>query len=147
MSTCSFPLTFAQYAANSTTATIPAGLFAGRNLTTCIPSVLVSQEYGEFSEMSFFGTFFYFAVNNVTSDGTPDTDINDVFAGVDFAGIATPDNAATMFKQTFYLMSSLTGSAQTFINNQLGGITPTSDANTFSGTSVSDLGQLNENWK
>jgi hypothetical protein len=147
MSTCSFPLTFAQYAANSTTATIPAGLFAGRNSTTCISSFLVSQEFGGFSKMSFYGTFFSYAANNTANDGTPDTDINDVFAGVDFAGIATPDAAATLFKQTFHLMPSLTGSAQTFINNQLGGITPTSDANTFAGTSVSDLDQLNENWK
>jgi hypothetical protein len=147
MSTCSFCLTFGAYAANSTTATIPTRLFAGRNSTTCIPTVLLPQEYGGGSKMSFVGTFLGFADRNLANDGTPDTNINDVFAGADFTGIATPDSAVNIFRQTFHLMPSLTGSAQTFIDSQLGGITPTERLRTFEGTSVSDLDQLNVNWK
>jgi hypothetical protein len=52
-----------------------------------------------------------------------------------------------VFNQTFNGMASLTGEAQTFINNYLGGITPSSPAGTFKNTGVSDLASLANNWK
>jgi hypothetical protein len=133
--TCIFYYTFYGFAMNSTTAVIPTGLFAGRDKTTCPFTSFYAR---------FYLTFVYFAWLNHANDGTPDTDINDVFLGVDFSGLSVDDD---MFRYTFMSMPSLTGSAQTFINNQLGGFVPTERISTFQGTSVTDLDQLTPNWK
>ena len=52
-----------------------------------------------------------------------------------------------VFSKTFYNMRSLTGPAQTFINNKLGGLDPADGAETFTGTAVTDLASLHSNWK
>jgi hypothetical protein len=129
--------TFHNYSYNSTTATIPTELLAGLNLSDCPDDEIPS----------FNGAFSGFAYHNKSNDGTPDTDINDVFAGVNFAGKITASNVYGIFNSTFQSMPSLTGTAQTFIDNQLGGAIPSFRAYTFDGTSVTDLDQLNLNWK
>jgi hypothetical protein len=143
LSTCNFTGVFMYFATNSTTATIPAGLFSGRNSTTC--KTTITEVFGV-SKISFLSTFSYFAYANSASNNTPDTDINDVFTGMNFSGLDMYNSDIFIFKSTFLGMSSLVGSAQTFIDNQLGGIIPTEPAGTFFNTSVSDYSQLHTNW-
>ncbi len=133
-----FNTTFSYYARNSTSGTIPTGLFD--SIDTSGATDLSSM---------FKYTFSSYAHANKTGDSTPDTDINNIWGSADLSGI-TASNAggsSGVFYQTFYNMPSLTGSAQTFINNYLGGINPSSDTDAFYDTGVTDLASLHANWK
>jgi hypothetical protein len=170
-----FSIAFRSFAYNSTIATIPAGLFSSLNTSNgtnfasmfaqtfnfCAPnSTIAAIPDGLFSNLnisrvtSFGGmfnmTFIGFANANDGSGGHT-TDINSIWTdgtnSANFAGKITNQNVAYMFKATFNRMKSLTGSAQTFINNYLGGIVPAQPTGTFAGTNVSDLAQLDPNWK
>jgi hypothetical protein len=141
-----FENTFSGYADNSTTATIPSGLFKNLDLSNAsnVGGIL-------------FGTFEGFASANDGSGGYT-TDINNIWTdgtkSANFAGKITAANASYapgdppgVFSYTFSGMKSLVGSAQTFINNYLGGIVPSQPAKTFNNTGVNDLAQLDPNWK
>lgn len=164
--------TFLGYANNSTTGTIPAGLLSGVNTTNAtntdhlfydmfntyahssiigsIPvnlfngvDLLNSNSYGGMFGQTFLG----YAEQNVF-DGINDTDINNIWGAADFADKVTADNADNIFKATFDSMLSLTGYAQSFIDNYIGvGIVPNSPARTFYNTNVNDYSSLNPNWK
>jgi hypothetical protein len=118
---------------------IPAGLFDAIDTSSAVNLGAM-----------FAGTFYRYAYANKASDATPDTDVNDIWGNANFAGKVTAANAgggSGVFFQTFYQMPSLVGTAQTFIDDKLGGIVPDVDASTFYGTSVSDLASLAANWK
>jgi hypothetical protein len=124
--------TFLYSASNSTSGTIPSGLFNAINTSNA-----TNLSY------MFYATFYGYAYARTTVG----TDVNNIWGSANFAGKVTSDNAANVFLQTFYQMPSLGGVAQTFITNKLGGITPSSSAQTFTGTQVSDLSSLASNWK
>jgi hypothetical protein len=89
-----------------------------------------------------FNVTFY---NSVSSGN-----INDIFDGANIAGVtaANAGGASGVFYQTFYDGLGLTGSAQDFIDEMLGGIVPDNDAQTFFGqTGLSDYNTINANWK
>ena len=132
-----FIQTFSLYAYNSTTGTIPAGLFS--SIDTSRATALTSL---------FSRTFDQYAFANKLG-GTPDTDINTIWGGANLSRVtATNAGGSTgVFYQTFYNMPSLTGTAQTFIDNKLGGINPTGWAYTFTGTGVIDYASLDPNWQ
>jgi hypothetical protein len=147
---CHFDATFRNFAYNSTTAVIPTGLFAGRDKAACLTGIGYGAPVSDYTYqyISFKEIFSGFAGSNHSNDGTPDTNINDIFSGVDFSGLINgTDGSRWVFESTFRNMPSLTGTAQTFIDTQLGGAIPSSRAYTFYGTSVTDLDQLNPNWK
>ena len=145
-----FRTTFARYNRGSAVGSpIPTGLFGFLDLSnaTTLDSI-------------FGGTF----ANYTTSTTDITTDINDIWGGANFAGKITAQNITALdsggicqvdlpgsyngtFCGTFHNMTSLGGSAQTFIDTYLGGITPDFRAYTFSGTQVSDLSSLHANWK
>jgi len=133
-----FKLTFMGYARYSTSATIPTGLFSSVNTSAA------TNLSGMFSS-----TFRMFAYANKANDVTPDTDINDIWGSANLSGItaANAGGASGAFYWTFSMMPSLVGQAQTFINNKLSGIIPTSPAGTFTNSSVSDLTSLHPNWQ
>ena len=161
--------TFSQCAYNSTTATIPAGLFDSISI------------YGNVDDM-FYGTFTNFAYNSTIAsipanlfdfldltnawyangifaytfqnfaamNTTPTTDINSIWGNANFAGQITAGNAGGSIgalTSTFQNVLSITGTAQTFIDNKLGGMVPNAAAGTFYGTSVTDLSSLAANWR
>ena len=171
-----FYCTFYEHAYNSTTATIPTGLFSHidtsdatnvSNLFYCtfhnyayssvsgtIPAALFdSLDLSSASNVT--GLFVYTFRSYAYANTSASTDINSIWGNANFAGRVTATNVAGasgsetsgVFYQTFWWTRSLTGTAQTFINTKLGGITPTYSAQTFTGTQVSDLGSLNANWK
>jgi len=127
-----FTRTFSNYAYNSTSGFIPEGFLSFIDFTTYRNAT------------SFFnGMFENFAYMN----NTPSSDISLVWGDANLAGAITAANASSMLSSTFRNVRSLTGSAQTFINNYLGGINPSSRAYTFDGTQVIDLASLHANWK
>ncbi|MFV0485283.1 MAG: IPT/TIG domain-containing protein [Candidatus Saccharimonadales bacterium] len=126
--------TFNTYATSSTVGTIPVGMFGGLDMTS------VTDFDGVFGQ-----TFLNYAEHNPV--GVNDTDINSIWGTADFAGKITSSNASGIFFSTFYNMTSLVGSAQTFIDGYLGGINPDSQAATFGNTSISDYATINSNWK
>ena len=166
-----FMSTFGSYARNSTTASIPAGLFD--SITTSHLTTLYHTFYTTFAGYAYYSTsatiptgFFDFvdlsSATNVTglfgstfhsyayARTSIGTDINDVWGNANFAGKVTAANVAGfsgVLDKTFYGMRSLGGIAQTFIDTKLGSITPASSAQTFYGTTVSDLSSLHANWK
>jgi glutathionyl-hydroquinone reductase len=136
--TSMFNGTFSSFAYGSTTGTIPTGLFDSIDTTSAI----------NLSGM-FRNTFYEYSYAN-KKGGTPDTDISSIWGNANFAGKMTVANAggtSGVFYRTFYRMPSLVGTAQTFIDNKLGGIIPSSSAQTFTSTGVSDLSLLDANWK
>jgi hypothetical protein len=134
-----FERTFWQFSKSSTIATVPTGLFKSLKL---LRPIATGDRYGIFCS-----AFEYFASANKANDGTPDTDINDIWAGITFSSEALDSLHASMFELTFRGMKSLVGTAQTFIDDKLGGFVPRGDIYTFRDTSVSDLGSLHPNWK
>jgi hypothetical protein len=132
-----FYCTFGDYAYYSSSATIPAGLFS--NIDTGQGTSLTEM---------FGATFLEYANANRLNDGTPDSDINTIWTdGTKSANLTGITAGNDVLRETFYNMQSLTGTAQTFIDTYLGGISPKYDQNTFAGTGVSDLDSLAENWK
>jgi hypothetical protein len=133
-----FASTFNNYAHQSTVGTIPASLLSFINLS--------SANINNVSSI-FSSTFYGFAYANTT----PSTDISAIWGTANLAGKITAANAGTVsgstLSNTFRDVRSVTGSAQTFINNYLGGITPTSRALTFTNTSVTDLNTIDANWR
>jgi len=132
--------TFSYYAANSQSGTIPVKLFNALDFSSA-----------NNVDNLFQSTFRGFAAANVTTT----TDINAIWGNANFAGKITVSNIAYnqagfirgIFARTFENVTSLSGSAQTFINNMLGGINPTVRAYTFAGTSVNDLSTINPFWQ
>jgi len=133
--------TFSYYATNSQSGTIPAKLFNALDLSSAndVDNLLNS-------------TFRGFASANTTTT----TDINVIWGNANFAGKITPSNIVYNYDswvtygvlyRTFENATSLGGSAQTFINNMLGGANPTVRARTFLGTSVNDLSTIHSNWQ
>ncbi|MDR0955569.1 MAG: IPT/TIG domain-containing protein [Candidatus Nomurabacteria bacterium] len=166
-----FQNTFAGlFAYKNAAATIPADLFSG--ISTTNATNLSSMFYGTFEEFGFGvsgsatiptglfstinvpagatvtsmfeSTFFYFQPN-----GTGSTNINDVWQGATLTGLTAANTGGTSgaLYQTFSYMKSLTGTAQTFIDDKLGGLVPASEAKTFANSGVSDLANLDANWK
>lgn len=166
-----FNSTFNSYGYNSTIGTIPTGLFDTIN-TSAVPN-LNSTFQGTLSEYATQSTagaiptgllsfidlssatdvtniFTYMFNSFASSNTTPTTDINDIWGTANFAGRFTAANTGGFmgaFYQTFYNVPSITGLAQTFITNKLGGITPSSRAYTFTSTNVTDLAAIPANWK
>jgi len=132
-----FDSTFAYAMYNSQRATIPNNFLSFLNFTN-FGTTQINSGYSLFNS-----TFQYYGY---ASDLT--TDINTVWGAVNFAGrFPAAVNLSGNFNNTFQGMRSLTGTAQTFIDNRLGGLAPSSRSYTFDGTSVSDLAGLNANWK
>ena len=164
-----FYRTFASYATKNTSATIPAGLFNSIDTSSAtVVSGLFDSTFQSYASGSTSGTiptnlFNGVDFSNVTTLGnsvfrftfssyanartTAGTDINDIWGNAYFAGRFTAANVASNFSSTFSNMPSLTGSAQTFINNKLGSITPSTRAATFTNTGVTDLLTIHANWK
>lgn len=163
--------TFMNFAYSSTNATIPTGLFDSLNMSkvsnvsTMFYSTFQGYGYNSISGtippnlLSFInisgapnpGTFLYQTFMNYAYANTSSgTDINSIWGGANFGGRVTAANAggtSGVFYNTFNNMRSLTGQAQIFIDNYLGGINPTTRASTFAGTQVTDLASLDANWK
>lgn len=95
--------------------------------------------------MMFYSTFGYY--DNKIGTGT--SDIYKIWGNADLSGItaSVAGGYTGVFYYTFNGVSSLTGSAQDFINDYLSFTIPTSRAYTFTGTGISDLGTLAVNWK
>ena len=131
-----FNQTFYGYARGSTTGTIPAGFFNTIDFTNVTSLPLV-----------FSNTFNSYAYNNTA----PLTDINAIWGNANFAGTVTAANAGGPTSGTFYgtfsSMRSLTGAAQTFINNKLGGVIPDVPAQTFTNTQITDSALIDPNWR
>jgi hypothetical protein len=167
-----FASTFHEFAYNSTSAAIPAGLFDTIDTSSAIyvrsmfqdtfdgfanyssaatipPNLFNSIDISNATDVTgvFSMTFYRYAFSNKTGDGTPDTDVNDIWGSANFAGKVTADNANSVFYYTFDGMKSLIGTAQAFIDNYLGGVVPAAPARTFINTSVDDLSALAANWQ
>ncbi|MCL1840004.1 BspA family leucine-rich repeat surface protein [Candidatus Saccharibacteria bacterium] len=127
-----FASTFDSYARSSTTATIPNNLFNLIDLTNA------TSINGLFNN-----TFTEYAYAN----DTPTTDVNNIWGGANFAGKITTANAYSVFNRIFYGMKSLTGSAQTFIDNKIGGVNPSRNTFAFRNTQVTDLALLDPFWR
>jgi len=138
--------TFSNYAHDSTVGTIPAGLFDSIDISSDLMCL-----YGACYKMFSF-TFNSYAFANKLG-GTPDTDINDIWGNANLSNVHNSTMGGDTgseygtFWQTFYNMPSLTGTAQTFIDNKLDGKIPIYPAYTFTGTGVTDLASLDPNWK
>ena len=74
-------------------------------------------------------------------------DVNAIWGDANFAGKIDSSEANGAFWRTFYSMRSLTGAAQTFIDNKLGGINPSWFTEAFTGTQVTDYASLHPNWQ
>jgi hypothetical protein len=139
-----FMETFAYYAAYSPTPTAPAGLFAKISFASADPSTVVSVFSQTFEDLGYMNHAHTvtFAPGDIWTDG-----VN----SIDFAGKITADNAGGSngnFYETFQGdRYALTGSARTFIDNYLGGITPTNAAYTFTNCmNLGDYQTLAANW-
>ncbi len=163
-----FSYTFQGFGHNSTTITIPSGLFDsintsnatslesmfestfmgfGRNSShaTIPDDLFTSIDTSNAANMSlmFSSTFSSFGPYG-TEAGT--TNINNIWGNASLASTITQSNIGDIFPCTFFHMTSLVGSAQSFIDTKLGGITPLYGPSTFTLTSISDAETIPSGW-
>jgi len=130
-----FYQTFSSFAYTSTSTVIPAGLMNSINLTNV--TTLTSM---------FLRAFENFAYANTTAS----TDVLSIWTNANFAGKVTQALAGGttgVFYYTFNNARSITGYAQSFVTNKLGGITPAARAYTFTGSGALDALTIADNWR
>lgn len=143
-----FQQTFFNYGRESDIGVIPEGLF---------DKIDTSNSVGQLRKL-FYGTFQSYAYANKGNTYTSDINLiwgDAILTGVTADNVGGTDTGAAgtgneigVFYRTFYTVPQLRGSAQTFITNKLGGITPTVSAQTFSfSAGLSDYATIDAMWK
>lgn len=144
-----FQQTFLSCGTESTVGTIPSDLFSNVN---------TSNAQSKLRKM-FEATFHGYALAN--NGNTHSSDVNSIWGSAVLTGITASnvggndddideniDIEIGVMYRTFYNVPHLRGTAQTFITNRLGDITPAVDAQTFSySAGLSDFNSIDVRWR